>query len=80
MDKKKQLSDINTSLSFLEEIGAKTKDWIMCYPYGAYNKNTLSILENLGALIGITTQARKANLKLDNPLELPRLDTNDFPK
>ena len=76
----KQKEDILTSLEFLEEIGAQTKNWIMCYPYGAYNDNTISILKELGASIGITVEPRKAILGIDHSLKLPRLDTNDFPQ
>lgn len=76
----KQREDISASLQFLEEVGTPRKDWIMCYPYGAYNDNTLSLLKELGASIGITTVVRKANLSADHPFILPRLDTNDFPQ
>jgi len=76
----KQKVDISSSVEFLEEVGAPTSNWIMCYPYGAYNNTTLSLLKELGASIGITTEVRKANLGIDNPLTLPRLDTNDFPQ
>tara|TARA_B100001964_G_C13691344_1_gene361916 strand:+ start:324 stop:461 length:138 start_codon:yes stop_codon:yes gene_type:complete len=41
---------------------------------------TLSLLNELGALIGLTTEVRKAQIGTDNPLILPRLDTNDFPQ
>ena len=75
---KKQKEDIVESLGFLEEIGASTKKWIMCYPYGAYNKKTISLLKKLGASVGVTTQVRKAIIGKDNPLTLPRFDTNDF--
>ena len=75
-----QEEDISASLGFLEEVGAPTSDWIMCYPYGAYNNTTLSLLKELGASIGVTTAARKAKIGVDNPLILPRLDTNDFPQ
>ena len=75
-----QKVDISSSVEFLEEVGAPTSNWIMCYPYGAYNDTTLSLLKEMGASIGITTDFRKANLKIDNPLTLPRLDTNDFPQ
>ena len=75
----KQKVDISSSLEFLEEVGAPTSNWIMCYPYGAYNNTTLSLLKEMGASIGITTDFRKANLEIDDPLILPRLDTNDFP-
>ena len=76
----RQREDISASLGFLEEVGAPRKDWIMCYPYGAYNDNTLSLLKELGASIGITTVVRTANLSADHPFILPRLDTNDFPQ
>ena len=75
---KKQKEDIVESLGFLEEIGASTKKWIMCYPYGAYNKKTISLLKKLGASVGVTTQVRKAIIGKDNPLTLPRFNTNDF--
>ena len=80
INSQKQKVDISSSVEFLEEVGAPTSNWIMCYPYGAYNNTTLSLLKELGALIGITAEVRKANLGIDNPLTLPRLDTNDFPQ
>ena len=80
VSRKEQLLDIQKSLEFLEDIGSSTKDWIMCYPYGAYNNTTLSITKKLGAILGITTEVRKANLALDNQYALPRFDTNDFPQ
>ena len=75
-----QEKDIKQSLNFLEDVGASTNDWVMCYPYGAYNDATLSLLKKYNASVGITTDARVAQLKADNPFELPRLDTNDFPQ
>lgn len=80
LSSEKQKEDISASLEFLEEVGASTSDWIMCYPYGAYNDVTLSLLKEFGASLGITIEARKADLGNDNPLTLPRLDTNDFPQ
>ena len=80
ISEKEQRDDISASLEFLEEVGTPTSDWIMCYPYGAYNQLTLSLLNELGALIGLTTEVRKAQIGTDNPLILPRLDTNDFPQ
>ena len=76
--KENQRIDIQDALEFLEDVGASTKDWVMCYPYGAYNSDTLSLINSLGAKIGITCESRKANLDIDNQLTLPRFDTNDF--
>lgn len=75
-----QEQDILSSLTFLQDIGASTKNWVMCYPYGAYNNYTLSLLSKYGAAIGITTKVCKAEISKDNPFTLPRLDTNDFPQ
>ncbi len=63
-----------------EEVGAATKDWVMCYPYGAYNDTTLSLLDKYNASLGITTEPRVADFKSDNPFEFPRLDKNDIPQ
>ena len=76
----KQKADILSSLQFLEEVGAPTSNWIMCYPYGVYNDTTLSLLREQGASIGVTIEVRRANLAIDHPFKLPRLDTNDFPQ
>lgn len=76
----KQREDIKTSLEFLEKIGTPTSNWIMCYPYGGYNKTTLSIIKKYGASLGLTTNIGEALIGESNPLTLPRLDTNDFPQ
>ena len=75
-----QETEIQESLMFIEEIGSSTKDWVMCYPYGAYNNSTLTLLKKYKASAAITTEARIADLTNDNPFKLPRLDTNDFPQ
>ena len=75
-----QEKDIKESLKFLDSVGASTKDWVMCYPYGAHNDDTIEILKSFEAALGITTEVRVANLTSDNPFKLPRLDTNDFPQ
>ena len=75
-----QEQDIVRSLEFLERVGASSKNWIMCYPYGAYNDTTLSLLQKYKASIGITTEVRTVDFSKDNQFTLPRLDTNDFPQ
>ena len=76
----KQRLEISKSIEFLEQVKAPTSKWIMCYPYGAYNKTTLSLLKEFDASIGITTESRIALIDQDSPFTLPRLDTNDFPQ
>jgi len=55
-------------------------DWVMCYPYGAYDATTLRLVAEAGAALGVTADAEKGLARtLDAPLRLPRLDTNDLP-
>ena len=77
-DKISQKLEIDLSIKFLKSIGAKTKDWIMCYPYGQYDHNTIDILQELKCLAALTTEVGEANLNVHHPLKLPRFDTNDF--
>ncbi len=80
IDENDQKKEIDLSLQFLESIGSNTERWIMCYPYGAYNNSLLNLLEDRGCVAGLTTNIGMADLEKDNPLTLPRLDTNDLPK
>lgn len=80
LDKTEQKIDIQVSLNFLNELGCKMQDWVMCYPYGAFNRETIRVLEELGCLIGVTTQVGVANITDSNLFTLPRFDTNDFPQ
>jgi len=54
------------------------KNWIMCYPYGAYNKNVQHFIKKKHCLAAITTKIAVASEK-DDWLALPRLDANDYP-
>lgn len=75
-----QLEEIKKALAFLESVGAPTDDWVMCYPHGEYNGETLKILRDEGCLAGLTIKVGVADLQHHPHLELPRLDTNDLPK
>ena len=80
IDARKQELEIDRSLQFLSDVGASTSDWIMCYPYGAYDYRTLDILVNRKCIAGVTTKAGIASLDSENALELSRFDTTDFPQ
>jgi peptidoglycan/xylan/chitin deacetylase (PgdA/CDA1 family) len=71
--------ELDLALTFLEGIGAPTREWIMCYPYGGYNAPLVSLLRRRGCVAGVTTKVAVADLGKDDPFELPRLDTNDLP-
>jgi peptidoglycan/xylan/chitin deacetylase (PgdA/CDA1 family) len=72
-----QRAEVDASLRFMIEIGAPTKDWVMCYPYGAHNASLERVLAERNCTLGLTTRVAVATIG-DHPLRLPRLDTNDF--
>jgi peptidoglycan/xylan/chitin deacetylase (PgdA/CDA1 family) len=75
-----QEREIDVGLEFLDIVGSSTDNWIMCYPYGAFDENLLRLLRSRGCAAGLTTRVDLAILEQDDPLLLPRLDTNDLPK
>ncbi|MGE5490531.1 MAG: polysaccharide deacetylase family protein [Actinomycetota bacterium] len=75
-----QAREVDLSLDFMERVGAGRKNWIMCYPYGAWNASLLDILRQRGCALGFTTEVALADPAGHDPLLLPRLDTNDLPK
>ncbi|MBT8208302.1 MAG: polysaccharide deacetylase family protein, partial [Acidimicrobiia bacterium] len=75
-----QRYEIRQSVEFLRNSNLLRDDWTMCYPYGSYDRNTLDILAEAGCSIGVTTVPASVDPQDYRPLELPRLDTNDFPK
>lgn len=79
LDPASQANEIDASLDFLRALGAPTHDWVMCYPYGAYNDTLLPLLKDRSCAIGLTTEVAVARPGTDNPLAFPRLDTNDLP-
>ena len=51
----------------------------MCYPYGDANEPLTRVLRSRGCALGLTTRVAVAT-SADDPLLLPRLDTNDLPR
>jgi peptidoglycan/xylan/chitin deacetylase (PgdA/CDA1 family) len=75
----RQAEEVDRSLEFLAALGAPTKDWIMCYPYGGFDESLLGIIRERGAALAVTTAVDIAELLPATALVLPRLDTNDLP-
>ena len=73
-----QSDEISRTVAFLTTIfGHQPTGWVMCYPYGSYNADTLKLVSSVGCTVGLTTMVGLADL--GRPLELQRLDTNDLP-
>jgi peptidoglycan/xylan/chitin deacetylase (PgdA/CDA1 family) len=75
-----QAREIDESLRFLRTLGASDRNWVMCYPYGAWDDKLLGLLRRRGCAMGLTTEVALAQVPGDDVLLLPRLDTNDLPK
>lgn len=79
LTQEEQEKEIRRSLDFMHQLGAPTRDWIMCYPYGAHDAGLLDVLRQYGCAAGLTTEHDLADCA-ESPLTLPRLDTTDLPK
>ena len=75
-----QENEIILSLKFLKTLGCSTKDFAFCYPYGAHDNSLRSILKKNGCAVAFTTLVETANIKKNDKLTLPRIDTNDVLK
>ena len=70
--------DILKALDTMDEF-IDQKEWVMNYPYGDYSDEVIEFIKGRGAVIGLTTDVRVAQIGMDSNLLLPRLDCNDFP-
>jgi peptidoglycan/xylan/chitin deacetylase (PgdA/CDA1 family) len=80
LSREKQDDEVKKSLDFLREIGVDNNYWTMCYPYGAFNEDTISVLSDNKCKLAFTTKVAVADFQNENRYSLSRLDTNDLPK
>lgn len=71
-------SDVDNAIDALREF-IDEKAWVMNFPYGSYNQDVVQYVKDKGAVLGLTTEVRIAEIGIDNRFTLPRLDCNDFP-
>ena len=50
----------------------------MCYPYGSYDENTLSLMNKYNFKLALTTSPKVYDSFKHNIHEIPRLNTNDY--
>ncbi len=78
-----QAFEISKSIEFIKAVGGDAENWTICYPYGDYNDDTITLLKRYGCRMGFTTKVAVADLQTDGEdalFKLPRLDVNDLPK
>ncbi len=79
LDEDGQRAEIEGSRRLLEAVhGEEPRDWTMCYAYGSRDETSLRLLRESGCALGLTTDVGLADERSD-PLQLPRIDTNDLP-
>jgi peptidoglycan/xylan/chitin deacetylase (PgdA/CDA1 family) len=79
VDQRTQELEVSRSLNFLRMVDPAMKRWVMCYPYGGYDATTIEVLRRYGCSAGLSVEVGIADLKGNDRLMLPRLDTNDLP-
>lgn len=72
--------DLSHALRFLQDAGVDcASGWSLCYPHGAQDARVRETARRLGCNMAVTIAAGVADLHTDNPLALPRRDTNELP-
>ncbi len=74
-----QVSEVDQSLRFLRELGVIQDGWTICYPFGGHSDSVHRVVGDRKCRLGFTVEMRIADLDSDQPLTLPRIDTNDLP-
>ena len=75
-----QAQDLDHAMGMLQSIGALKNHFLFCYPYGAYNDDTLDLLKARHCAAAFTTKFGPATITNGaDMLQLPRFDTNDLP-
>lgn len=72
--------DIDRALEFFDGV-IDRNNWVMNYPYGNYSEDVIEYIKGIGCTLGLSVEARQAEIGVDDRFALPRLDTNDiYPK
>jgi peptidoglycan/xylan/chitin deacetylase (PgdA/CDA1 family) len=80
LNKEEMSEELDLSMSFLERLGVDMNNWTACYPYGSYNEQSKTMLEERGCKLAVTTELDIATTAKQTRFMMPRLDTNDIPK
>lgn len=78
LPRKQMQEDVEQALDYFSDVIDK-ENWVMNYPYGNYNEDVVDYIRSRGCRLGLTVEARDAELMTDDRYLLPRWDTNDLP-
>ncbi len=74
-----QRAELAASRDLLRDLGYAASEFVVAYPYGGHDAATVAVARDLDYSLGFTVEVRTARIGQDDPLLLPRLDTNDVP-
>ena len=80
LNEKEMSHELDLSVGFLEKLGVDMNNWTVSYPYGAYDSQSIRMLEERGCKLAVTTEVEIATTNKETRFIMPRLDTNDIPK
>ena len=80
LSKDDQYKEILQTVDFWKKNKILKEKFTMCYPYGDYTSDTVNILDKMKCSMALTVKVGAVPKNGYNHLELPRFDTNDFPK
>lgn len=78
LPQKQMQEDVDQALDYFSDV-IDRENWVMNYPYGNYNQDVVDYIRSQGCRLGLTVEARDAELMADDRYLLPRWDTNDLP-
>jgi len=77
--RKEQELEFEEMMSFLTHVYRhRPNNWVLSYPNGSYNADTIELAQRNGACVGLKSTAGLV-ADFSKPFELDRLDTNDLP-
>lgn len=79
LQESEQYAEIKESKVFIESLEPQ-RFLTFAYPYGGYNQSTIKILSELDFNFSFTTKLGSYDPSKNGDMEIPRFDTNDFPK
>ena len=77
--KHEQEIEIKNSINYFKKIKVFDENFSVCYPYGSYNSQTMTLLKKYKVKYALTTIVGKVDKNnVNNIFELPRYDPCDF--
>lgn len=78
LNESEQEAEILETREFLGSLGMDTRNWVMSYPYGAYDESLINVLKSNQCKLAFTTKDKKGILDPAKRFTITRIDTNEI--